>query len=102
VRLSPAALEEKIQSQQRRSFAEWQKMGKDRNSIVADPLFIDPQNLDFRFRNTRVARKIGFTPFDYSKAGVYGDPEWINLAKLDPALMEEFDKAVAKNSWIWE
>jgi hypothetical protein len=99
VRLSPAALEEKIQSQQRRSFAEWQKMGKDRNSIVADPLFIDPQNLDFRFRNTRVARKIGFTPFDCSKAGVYGDPEWINLAKLDPALMEEFDKAVAKNRW---
>jgi hypothetical protein len=84
------------------SFAEWQKPGRDRNSIVADPLFIDPQNLDFRFRSTRVARKIGFTPFDYSKAGVYGDPEWINLAKLDPALMEEFDKAVAKNNWIGE
>jgi hypothetical protein len=84
------------------SFAEWQKPGRDRNSIVADPLFIDPQNLDFRFRNTRVARKIGFTPFDYSKAGVYGDPEWINLARLDPTLMEEFDTAVAKNTWIGE
>jgi hypothetical protein len=84
------------------SFAEWQKLGRDRNSIVADPLFIDPQNLDFRFRRTRVARKIGFTPFDYSKAGVYGDPEWINLARLDPALIEEFDKAVAKNRWTGE
>ena len=84
------------------SFAEWQKPGRDRNSIVADPLFTDPQNFDFRFRNTRVARKIGFTPFDYSKAGVYGDPEWINLAKLDPALIEEFNKAVEKNSWIVE
>jgi hypothetical protein len=63
------------------SFAEWQKLGRDKNSIVADPLFIDPENLDFRFRNKRVARKIGFTPFDYSKAGVYGDPEWINLAR---------------------
>jgi len=98
----PAALEENIQSQQKRSFAEWQKLGKDRNSIVTDPLFIDPENLDFRFRSTRVARKIGFTPFDYSKAGVYGDPEWINLAKLDPALIEEFNKAIAKNKWTGE
>ncbi|HBE40898.1 MAG TPA: hypothetical protein DDW27_06770 [Bacteroidales bacterium] len=84
------------------SFAEWQEPGRDRNSIVADPLFTDPQNFDFRFRNTRVARKIGFTPFDYSKTGVYGDHEWINLAKLDPALIEEFNKAVEKNSWIVE
>ncbi|MCK9412030.1 MAG: hypothetical protein M0Q53_06995 [Prolixibacteraceae bacterium] len=37
-----------------------------------------------------------------SKAGVYCDPEWINLVKSDPALMEEFDKAVAKNNWIGE
>ena len=70
VRLSPAAFKENIPSQQKRSFAEWQKLGKDRNSIVADTLFIDPENLDFHFRSTRVACKIGFTPFDYSKSGV--------------------------------
>ena len=27
------------------------------------------------------AAKVGFQPFDYSKAGVYGAPEWIALAK---------------------
>jgi parallel beta-helix repeat protein len=84
------------------SFEEWKKAGKDRNSIVADPLFINPQNLDFRFRNIKVASKIGFIPFDYSKAGVYGDPEWINLAKSDAAIMDKFNKAVAQNNRIRE
>jgi hypothetical protein len=37
-----------------------------------------------------------------SKAGVYSNPEWINLVKSDPILMEEVDKAIAKNNWIGE
>jgi hypothetical protein len=85
-----------------KSWNEWRATGQDKGSIIADPKFVDPENYDFRFKSTRIARKIEFTPFDYSKAGVYGDPEWINLAKLAPSLMEEFDKAVAKNSWIGE
>jgi hypothetical protein len=27
------------------------------------------------------ALKIGFKPFDYSKAGVYGNKKWIKLAR---------------------
>lgn len=44
---------------------------KDRNSVLADPLFADPENGDFRFRSKRVYRLIGFKPFDYQSAGVY-------------------------------
>ncbi len=74
-----------------KSFAEWQKSGKDIHSVVADPLFADPENFDFRIASQKVARKIGFKPFDYTKAGVYGDPEWIKKAKLDDALTDTFN-----------
>ena len=80
-------------------FIAWQKLGKDQHSLVANPLFVDPQNLDFHFKSLKVAKKIGFVPFDYTKAGVYGDQVWTKKAILDPDLMRKFDEAVVKNSW---
>jgi parallel beta-helix repeat protein len=62
-------------------FAAWQKSGKDAGSIVADPKFVDPANHDFHLQADSPALKLGFKPFDYSKAGVYGEADWIKLAK---------------------
>jgi hypothetical protein len=78
------------------SFAEWKKTGKDQHSVIADPLFIDPWAYNFRFRNLSVSRKIRFTPFDYSKAGVYGSDEWRKLAEIDPELEKKFSNIVNK------
>ena len=75
-------------------FADWQKLGRDRHSIIADPLFVNPQQFDFRFKNTSVAKKIGFKPFDFSKAGVYGSVEWVKKAQLCEELKKEFDNNV--------
>jgi hypothetical protein len=79
-------------------FSAWQKLGRDLHSVVADPLFKDPINLDFHFKSLKVAKKIGFVPFDYSRAGVYGEEVWKNLSKLDPELLRKFDEAVVRNS----
>ena len=76
----------------KQSFKEWQQSGKDKHSIIDDPKFVDPSNFDFKIKNKAVLRKIGFKPFDYSKAGVYGSDEWKKLSVLDPSIVKKFDK----------
>lgn len=78
------------------SFREWQRSGKDTHSIIADPMFVNPQKFDFSFKSKSVAEKINFKPFDYSKAGVYGPAEWVKLATFDPDLAAKFDGVVEK------
>ena len=74
------------------SLAEWRAAGKDVHSVVADPGFVDAAHFDFRLKNRRVARKIGFEPFDTTQAGVYGSEAWRERARLDPSLEEAFDR----------
>lgn len=78
-------------------FKLWQTKGKDKHSIIANPEFVSPETFDFRFKNNKTIKKIGFKPFDYSKAGVYGSDEWKNKAKLSTSLLEAFDKMVVSN-----
>lgn len=61
------------------SLEEWQAKGKEKGSIVADPLFLDPTQGDFRLQPGSPAARIGFTPFDASQAGLYGDPAWTRI-----------------------
>ena len=53
-----------------KTFAQWQATGKDKEGFICDPLFVNPQARDFRFKSDEAYRKIGFTPFDFSKAGI--------------------------------
>jgi hypothetical protein len=59
----------------------WRGRGQDEKSIIADPMFVDADNYDFRLKEASPALKVGFKPFDYNKAGVYGKSEWIKKAK---------------------
>jgi len=51
------------------SLAEWRAKGLDRSSVIADPLFVDPDNGDFTLKPESPAFKLGFRPLDVSGAG---------------------------------
>jgi parallel beta-helix repeat protein len=56
-----------------RSQKKWKELGRDQHSIVADPLFKNPESYDFSLLPNSPALRLGFKPFDADKAGVYGD-----------------------------
>ena len=67
-----------------RTLEEWQAAGHDEHSIVADPLFVDPEAGDFRLKADSPALALGFQPIDLSEVGLYGEPEWVDKPKQIP------------------
>ena len=51
------------------SFDEWQASGQDKDSVIADPLFANAGNFDFRLRPESPALKMGFQQIDMSTVG---------------------------------
>ena len=51
----------------------WQAAGFDRHSVVADPLFVNPDKDDYRLRPDSPALKLGFKPIPVEKIGPYKD-----------------------------
>jgi hypothetical protein len=52
-----------------KSFEEWQKLGQDKDSLVADPLFVAPEAGNFTLKADSPALNLGFKPIDVSKVG---------------------------------
>lgn len=73
-----------------------EQTGWDTGSIVADPGFTSPSTSDFTIRDSSAVRRIGFEPFDWTEAGVYGDEAWKKLAQTDPVMAARFAATVEK------
>ena len=57
-------------------FADWQRLGYDTHSVLADPLFVDPEHDDYRLRPESPALKLGFRPIPIERIGVEGITPW--------------------------
>ncbi len=58
-------------------FEEWQEPGRDYHSLVADPMFVDPGNHDYRLNEQSPALTMGFEPIDVEKIGLYSEESWV-------------------------
>ncbi|MBM4042689.1 MAG: right-handed parallel beta-helix repeat-containing protein [Planctomycetes bacterium] len=81
------------------TFEDWQALGRDEASLLADPLFVRSPAFrrssvgspafrrsslgpsDFLLSPDSPALKLGFVPFDPGRAGLYGEREWVSLPK---------------------
>ncbi len=66
------------------TFKEWQKRGRDTESVIAPSGCKNPLNYDFSLKpDANACKLIGFTPFDkeIAKAGLTCDKSWIKLPK---------------------
>lgn len=72
--------------------AKWRKeRSQDLNSVIADPLFVDAASGNFQLKPDSPALKLGFKPFDYTKAGRLGPPV---LTKDLPPVPRGFESPV--------
>ncbi|MBN1671253.1 MAG: right-handed parallel beta-helix repeat-containing protein [Kiritimatiellae bacterium] len=55
------------------SLSEWQKLGFDTHSLVAEPGFVDLENDDYRLRPDSPAWTLGFKPIPFDKIGLVID-----------------------------
>jgi hypothetical protein len=58
------------------SFDHWKSLfdGRyERHSIVADPMFVDPNNMDYRIKADSPALKLGFQQINKDKIGLKKD-----------------------------
>ena len=79
------------------TFAEWQETGRDKNSIIADPGFVDAANRDFRLKPASPALALGFKPIDMTEVGLQGPEEWTSLP--DRFEHRPYESAVPVDTW---
>jgi hypothetical protein len=79
VKFVPGSVDPKLEGVRQMNLQQWQAAGLDAHSIEADPMFVDPESLDFQIRPDSPARMLGFKNFPMDRFGVL-KPELKKLA----------------------
>ncbi|NUM53301.1 MAG: right-handed parallel beta-helix repeat-containing protein [Candidatus Hydrogenedentes bacterium] len=64
-----------------RDWTQWRTAGMDLHSMIANPLFADPDTADFDVGSGSPAISLGFVPIDDSTVGLYGEQAWVDKPK---------------------
>lgn len=70
------------------TFDQWRAKGQDTNSVIGDPLFVSPEEYDFRLLPGSIAPSLGFVNFDPRGAGRFNQQSEASLAR--PAFPVQF------------
>lgn len=68
----PIVLEDRRRVEERdkvHSLAQWRSLGYDTESLIADPLFVDPEHDNYRLKADSPAFRLGFVPIDIESIG---------------------------------
>lgn len=77
-------------------FKTW-KRTHEPHSVWADPGFRDPRHGDFTLTKNGIVRRVGYEPWDFSQAGVYGSKSWRMKAQLSPSRIEAFAQVLRRS-----
>ena len=79
VKFVPGSVDPRLEDVREMNLQQWQAAGLDTHSIEADPMFVDPESLDFQVKPDSPARMLGFKNFPMDRFGVI-KPELKKLA----------------------
>jgi len=71
---------------------QWQAKGKDKNSVFADPMFVDPAKGDYRVKDNSPAVRLGFRNFPMDKFGT-------QKKEFQPVIKEVTDIETVPATW---
>lgn len=71
------------------SWALWQKLGYDSQSIIADPLFLDAEHNNYALRPDSPALALGFKPIPLENIGLYKTPDRASWPVSDEIVRED-------------
>ena len=67
----------------------WQKLGFDTNSVIADPLFVNPRRDDYRLKPNSPAFRLGFKPLPLAQMGLFPSPDRASWPVADDQWRED-------------
>jgi len=56
-----------------KSWEAWKKLGYDKNSVIADPQFVDPKNDNYQLKPDSPAFKLGFKRIPIERIGILSE-----------------------------